>query len=97
LREAAPAPGWAWTAGRVHAVNAVNAVNPPSVAWDAAEADALVGAALAVEHHTDDRGRWPTIGRLADAVDAAYLAHDLPRLRTTVAEYRTFLGTADEV
>jgi hypothetical protein len=65
--------------------------NPQNLPWDAAEANALVRSALAIDYHTD-RGRSAAVGRLADAVDDAFLANDLPRLRAAVADYRAFLG-----
>jgi hypothetical protein len=62
----------------------------PPAPWDPAEADALVRSALALDYHTDP-GRWAAVSRLADAVDAAFLAKDLAGLRAAVGAYRACL------
>jgi hypothetical protein len=70
----------------------------PPAAWDQAQADALVAEVAARRRVFGEA--CPTEGaaardRLADAIDAAWLARDLPGLRRAAAEYLALLPAWD--
>jgi hypothetical protein len=67
----------------------------PSAPWNAVEAGRQVGAALAAWRWPAERAARCRLGELADAVDAAYLARDLPRLRQAVAASLAFGSSPD--